>query len=268
MMLNHAALEKIKLASSEYGLKSICKGFVVTHDVGVGPFAWQLGLNHIYIPGVKGNRYAGVKGFTPARLAVHYLKPFDDEDYCNEEKRWPASHRYNQTIVLGCGSVDRRGPFHNTTKHANHADNYDMFEYFRDHGEDVVIGKEGENHWVRVRVTLTNSPESLHTDPSSGLTTALSPHKLQVKQLLSSPTFSKDPLQATQENPSKISPQEALAAGELFKGDKVYSILIPDLVHLHGYDATDHARKHKDSLHFQAFTASDCSPPGKRRAPL
>lgn len=267
MMLNHAALKKMKNAVSNYGIKGSCHGFGITHDVGVGPFAWQLGLNHIFIPGIQGG-FSGVKAFKPVRLAVHYLKPFDDEDYCNEEKRWPASHRYNQTIVLGCGSVDRRGPFHNTTKHANHADNYDMFEYFRDHGEDVVIGKEGENHWVRVRVTLTNSPESLHTDPSSGLTTALSPHKLQVKQLLSSPTFSKDPLQATQENPSKISPQEALAAGELFKGDKVYSILIPDLVHLHGYDATDHARKHKDSLHFQAFTASDCSPPGKRRAPL
>ena len=77
----------------------------------------------------------------PARLAVHYLKPFDEEDYCNEEQRWPASDRYNQVLALGCGSVERRGPFHNTTKHPTHADNYDMFEYFRDHGKDIVVGK-------------------------------------------------------------------------------------------------------------------------------
>lgn len=85
--------------------------------------------------------FSGVKSFEPVRLAVHYLKPFDDEDYCNDEKRWPVSDRYNQTIALGCGSVERRGPFHNTTKYPTHADNYDMYEYFRDHGQDIVVGK-------------------------------------------------------------------------------------------------------------------------------
>ena len=140
MMINHAALEKMRHAVRQYGLKATCNGFTVTHDVGVGPFVWQLGLNHIFIPGIQGG-FSGVKTFTPVRLAVHYLKPFDDEDYCHEEKKWPASHRYNQTIALGCGSVDRRGPFHNTTKHPDHADNYDMFEYFRDHGQDIVVAQ-------------------------------------------------------------------------------------------------------------------------------
>jgi hypothetical protein len=167
MMINHAALEKMGRAVKAYGLKATCKGFDVTHDVGVGPFAWQLGLNHIFIPGIKGFFFSffkysyitspyfsldnhsltscleggGDKGFQPARLAVHYLKPHDKEDYCNDEKRWPASDRYNQTIALGCGSVERRGPFHNTTKYPAHRDNYDMYEYFRDHGQDIVVAK-------------------------------------------------------------------------------------------------------------------------------
>ena len=54
MMINHAALEKMGRAVKEYGLKATCKGFDVTHDVGVGPFAWQLGLSHIFIPSIQG----------------------------------------------------------------------------------------------------------------------------------------------------------------------------------------------------------------------
>ena len=55
MMINHAALEKMGRAVRAYGLKATCRGFDVTHDVGVGPFAWQLGLNHIFIPAIQGS---------------------------------------------------------------------------------------------------------------------------------------------------------------------------------------------------------------------
>lgn len=40
MMINHAALEKMKVAAASYGVKATCNGFTVTHDVGMGPFAW------------------------------------------------------------------------------------------------------------------------------------------------------------------------------------------------------------------------------------
>ena len=128
------------------------------------------------------------------------------------------------------------------------------------------FSQEGDNHWVRAKVTLSNAPETLKTDPQTGLTSVVSPqHRLKVKEILSSPTWSPDTAMAKLENPSKISPGEA--KDSTFRGDKVYSILIPDIVNLHGYDSTDHAKKHggDPSSPFVAFTASDCSPPGKKR---
>lgn len=34
MMLNKAALERLRIPSAAYGLKDTCEAFVVTHDVG------------------------------------------------------------------------------------------------------------------------------------------------------------------------------------------------------------------------------------------
>ena len=119
---------------------------------------------------------------------------------------------------------------------------------------------------MRAKVTLSNAPETLKTDPQTGLTSVVSPqHRLKVKDILSSPTWSPDAATAKLENPSKISPEEAKES--TFRGDKVYSILIPDIVNLYGYDATSHAKIHGDapSSQFVAFTAKDCSPPGKRQ---
>jgi hypothetical protein len=36
MMINHAALEKMKNAHLNYGLMSMCNAIGVTHDVGMG----------------------------------------------------------------------------------------------------------------------------------------------------------------------------------------------------------------------------------------
>lgn len=117
-------------------------------------------------------------------------------------------------------------------------------------------------------------PESLQTDAKTGLTTVISPqHRLKVKDILSTPTFSKDPALAKLENPSKIalSAEEAAAveAGDRFRGDKIYQILIPDIVNLYGYESTEHAKKFGANANaaapFVAFTAKDCSPPGKRQ---
>jgi hypothetical protein len=119
---------------------------------------------------------------------------------------------------------------------------------------------------VRAKVTLSNAPETLKTDPQTGLTTVLSSqHRLMVKDILSSPTWSRDAATAKLENPSKISPEEV--KDSTFRGDKVYNILIPDIVNLYGYESTNHAKKQGKlkSAHFVAFTAQDCSPPGKRQ---
>jgi hypothetical protein len=36
MVLNHAALDRIKYGAKEYGLAQTCSNFEVTHDVGMG----------------------------------------------------------------------------------------------------------------------------------------------------------------------------------------------------------------------------------------
>ncbi len=36
MMLNHAAIERLKHASAQYGLRDTCRHFDVMHDVGMG----------------------------------------------------------------------------------------------------------------------------------------------------------------------------------------------------------------------------------------
>jgi hypothetical protein len=229
----------------------------------VGPFAWALGLNHIFMPGLNGG-FTGVKTFQPVRMAVHYLKPFDDEDLCNDEKKWPLAERYNQSLVVGCGSIEKRGPFHNTTKNPDHADMYDMFEFFRDNGKNIIVGVEGVDSWVKANVTLSNPPNTLVTNPTTGITTVANKvvNKLHVKQILSSDGFSKVPEEAADENPSKLRPMTAAADG-LYNGEKVYTILIPSIVHLHGYDKTEHSKKNKIEENFVVFSPSDCSPAGK-----
>ena len=226
-----------------------------------------MGLNHIYIPGLAAGNLAdkGVSSFNPNKLAVHYLKPFDDEDYCHEERKWPATHRYNQTIIMGCGSVAQRGPFHDTVKNHKHADSFDMYEYFEKHSGDVEIGKVGVNTWVTALVTLRNSPEHLVTDPITQITRSDSfDHKLQVKEILSSEGFSKDPVLAQQENPSKLPPTKPDADGN-YKGDKVYKIVIPHIVNLYGYEKSAHSKKHDVTKVWADFTRADCSPPGKQQ---
>ena len=267
-MMNRAALLRLRSSAASYGIMQTCKAFRVTHDVGMGPFVWSMGLNHIYIPGLqKGNLdNVGVRSFKPVRLAVHCLKPFDDEDWCHEEARWPHDSRYNQSIVLGCGSVSKRGPFHDTDKNNKHADAFDMFEYFRDHGENVTIGVLGKEHWVRAIVTLYNSPNELRTDSETNITTAVSEVRpLQVKEILSSEGFSPDPEEAFRQNPSKIRflNEKYNAAQSLYDGQRVYQIAIPRIVHLYGYNETQHAKRFDIVKQFEVFSPADCLPPGE-----
>jgi len=62
LMLNKAALERVKQSTSVYALTETCSNFDVSQDVGVGIFAWIHSLYHIHIPGVEGNQ--GHEGMT------------------------------------------------------------------------------------------------------------------------------------------------------------------------------------------------------------
>lgn len=118
MMLNSAALRVLAAPSANYGLKKMCRAFDVTHDVGMGPYAWMLGLNHIVIPGLGRTVNAlrsGLQDQWAKAIAVHGLKHYNDEDLCDEESKWPSPERYNQTLVLGCGSTHARGTHSSTS---------------------------------------------------------------------------------------------------------------------------------------------------------
>jgi len=114
MMINHAALTIIGRTAAQYGLRSVCKAFDVTHDVGMGPLAWMLGLNHLTIPGLNREnmgKNTPLQSIWRKKLAIHAVKHYPDEDLCDSETQWPESDRYNQSIVLGCGSVEKRGMY-------------------------------------------------------------------------------------------------------------------------------------------------------------
>eukprot|EP01038_Epipyxis_sp_PR26KG_P017086 gene17086-23505_t len=100
LMLNRAALQRMAVGLKSYGITQVCKEFVVTHDVAVGIFAWLHELYHIYIPGIAINpTHKGNGIFKPNEMIVHYMK-HHVEDKCNEENKWPAAARYNQSVVI------------------------------------------------------------------------------------------------------------------------------------------------------------------------
>lgn len=50
LMLNHWALEKMRVAAASYGVRDTCREFDVTHDVGFGVFVWLFELLHVRLP--------------------------------------------------------------------------------------------------------------------------------------------------------------------------------------------------------------------------
>ena len=112
MMLNRAALKVLARYSKHYGLRQTCKAFDVTHDVGMGPFVWLLGMNHLAIPGLtltNFGRHVPLSDAWSKRLAVHGVKHYKDEDFCDDELKWPHAERFNQSLVIGCGTMEKRG---------------------------------------------------------------------------------------------------------------------------------------------------------------
>lgn len=116
------------------------------------------------------------------------------------------------------------------------------------------------NNWVNALVTLKNSENELVTSPVTKITKAKSFEKgLRIKQILFSDGLSKvmksvsniilftiintfkDPSVHQKENPSKLPPTKPDSNG-YYKGDKVYSIVIPRISHLYGYGMTNHSK--------------------------
>lgn len=145
-MMNKVALERIKKSTKVYGITETCKNFDVSQDVGVGIFAWIHRLHHIYIPGLEINpMHKGEVIFRSKEMAVHGIRHTDEDD-C-EGKNWPKEFKHDQQMIIGCGKIDKPGPFH---KPADGADMYDAWQWFAKNGEDVEFGINGVNDWADV----------------------------------------------------------------------------------------------------------------------
>jgi hypothetical protein len=108
MMLNKKAMERLTVSSKNYGLMKTCTEFDVSQDVGIGPYAWMMGLEHIYFPGVNINPpHAGMAALHRENIVVHSIK-HNSADECDHAEKWPENMRYNQTLAIGCGSVVRK----------------------------------------------------------------------------------------------------------------------------------------------------------------
>lgn len=227
MMINHAAMKKMAIASAAYGLTDICKNFVLSQDVGLETYVWLFGVYHILIPNVAVNgEHYGSKVFKPNQLIVHAIRN-TERDNCGKghESKWPEEQRYDQRLAVGCGDVDHPGPFHNATETANM---YDAWEYYLQHGEEVEFGKEGEYEFEKTRVTIyPQTPEQT---------------KVRVKEIL--------PKGST------------IQKGGRHNGDEVVELVLPRLQFIDGYSKTKHAQTYDIvNKEWHAFGMKDCDPP-------
>jgi len=242
LMLNHLALQKMAAASASYGLTDTCAAFDLSQDSGIGVYAWLFGLYHIEIPGFQINpEHKGIaKAFAPSLMVVHYVKHEPngrgdngdtEADRCGKPDLWPAEDRYNQQLVVGCGEVTKSSPHHDKDKLA---DMYDAWNYFKVHGTDIVLGKEGVNEFIKANVVVDAEGKLLYV-------------------------IGKD---------SPLGTEVSLIGGTTYKlaeTEKIEQRIIPNLLHLRGYSETEHGKKNKieEPGGWQKFTMQDCSPPGK-----
>lgn len=222
MMLNHAALERMKVPSASYGLRDTCKHFDLTHDIGVGVYAWLLELNHIQFPRVEIN--GGHKGdviFQPDQMVVHCVKP-GKFDTCIDQNKWPYPDRYVEKLVIGCGDLEKQYPTH---KSEDAVSMYDAWLYFRAHGVKLPLGEPGHFEWFKANVTVE---------------------------------YIKDHMGRDQVRAFDILPAGHVSKDGTFNGKKIEERIIPKVYPLLGYAETEHKKKYDITNTWHEFTQKDC----------
>ncbi len=274
LMLNRAALLKLKSAVASYGVTDVCKTFGVTHDVGFGPFAWMLELFHISIPNVALNGgHLGYAVFQPDQMIVHCVK-IKKEENCLDGAKWPAAYRFLQKFVVGCGEVNRSSPLHNPWGAKQYANMYDAWNYFKANGTALRFGVPGSKFWESsaCRVASLSAVNSVTTQQQhrrllgvAGEATSSSPEP-GISKLFSASSIDMvfphsigryyNGLSMDQIVARFIPPGYKIAKSR----DDVCSI--PQLYRLWGYNTTRHSRHHDMTKNWAAFALNDCNPPG------
>lgn len=237
ILFNHAALQRLSHASSQYAISETCHHFDLSQDVGLEVYVWLHQLYHITIPRTEINgAHKGIEIFQPDHMIVHCVKADDIENCHGKEEEWPSTVRYNQKVVIGCGDVDTAAPFHNKSRFANM---YDAYHYFDHHGVALTFTKgQHEFHTAKVLLQEIHQEEDgqhAHAVNSQGV--------VKIKHILSEDV--------------------KLDEGTRFQGEKVYTRIIPKVMPIEGYALTEHGKKYNLTKEWKAFTLQDCQPPGK-----
>lgn len=135
MIMNKAAFERFSIISNSFGLTDVCISFSVSQDVGIGIVAWLLETYHINIPHM--DEVTDITKLTSSKsslLVVHHVKPNDIDD-CNGME-WPASMRYNQQLIIGCGDINQHSPKHDLDHSLTM---YDLWNYYLVNNDTISL---------------------------------------------------------------------------------------------------------------------------------
>jgi hypothetical protein len=234
--LNRAALLKLRHSTSKFGIRDTCRAFDLSQDVALSIYFWLFELYRIYFP-AHGSVTKGSSEFPENTLGIHAVKhrtmpggQHGWEDECQpEEGKWPQWLRYNQTLAVGCGSVDTPNPNHDLSK--GPPDMYDVWKWYQAHPSEVAVGVPGVNNWATVRVTV---PGDGPVDCSNFDTTSIPFDQLIYKGLVN-----------------------ATATGD---GLTTCAMTIPVLGKLVGYQFTPHGKRNGGNMttNWVPFTPKDC----------
>jgi hypothetical protein len=141
VLLNRRAFDMIAASTASYSIRSVCREFDISQDLGFGIFFWLFQFYHVYIPGIYTN--PNQKGYAALKadlMAIHAVRGIH-EDFCNGE-HWPSHLRYNQHMMTGCGKPDTATPQHDIHLSLSM---YDAWNWFAANGSNVLIGSNDED---------------------------------------------------------------------------------------------------------------------------
>lgn len=248
VVLNHVLLQRMSAGAAAYAVREICRSFDAAPGMGVGVLAWMHSADHIHMPNVNWNHKSqGTWVLMPADMAVMYAV-HSEREHCGEPGAqepidWPDSARYNQSTVLGCGSVGTPAPGHSV---ADQASMYDVWEYFSANGLDTPVDEPGS--------TSTEFTDYYVAMKSGRITRILHEANTWVSSLHIAYRYV-----------TGAAIDHAGAYYTLAEGEKIIKRRMPRMVPLRGYADTKHGKANNITNTWKAFTPQDCSPAGHKR---
>eukprot|EP01035_Chromulina_nebulosa_P022082 gene22082-28589_t len=245
LMINHAALEKIRVATRSYAISNIIYEFNLFQDACVGVLFWMYQFSAITFPHEDTaadfakielrHSAAGATGAYVNSVKHRTVRVALLEDECNPEGNWPDAARFNQTLAIGCGSLKQKGPLHNAS--ISGKDMYDLWDFYKRHGRDYEPKFTAEKtpfegpEWINISVPVAKNFNCRHTH-----------------------LFSYEDIAAARDQKGRA----------YNSSQKLCHLEIPHLLRMEGYQFTNHSRRHDILKQWANFTKMDCMTPGRQ----